>query len=219
MFVKLKKFLFKSRILSYANQLGDKLQKQLSNMPVRQPHLTEKWDQPWRTTEHPLIGRSPIHYISKAISRVNLAPKELAAAYLTGDSTIRDKLSLVTFDEAELRRLQADCLADPQKYINAFKKECEYVPDMMHIHELGRDTKQPRVDEKEYWFRIINDGKCPIDAFPYVLEYESYKLWADDIQDGALDQLKFAISQLLNEIELSKQNGDKQFEGKMNKTK
>jgi hypothetical protein len=44
-------------------------------------------------------------------------------------------------------------------------------------------------------------------------------LWADSIQDGALDQLKFAISQLLSEIEESKNNGEKQFEGKMNKTK
>jgi hypothetical protein len=181
MFVKLKKFLFKSRILSYANTLGDKLEKQLSNMPKRVPHLTEKWDEPWRTTQHPKLERTPMYYISKAINRHNLAPKELAAAYLTGDIKTREKLSVVTFDEAELRRLQADVTEDPQKYINAFTQKDEFAPDMAHIHELGRDTRQPRDDEKEYWFRILNDGKCPVDAFPYVLEYESYKLWADNI--------------------------------------
>lgn len=187
-------------------------------MPKREPHLTEKWDEAWRDVEHPDIKRSPMYYISKALNRHNLAPKELAAAYLTGDIKTREKLSVVTFDEAELRRLQADVMEDPQKYINAFLVQDVYVPDMAHLHELGRDTRQPRLDEREYWFRILNDGRCPVDAFPYRLEWEAYSAWADDIQNHALDQLKYAISQLLFEIEESKKNGDKQYEG-VNKSK
>jgi len=64
----------------------------LDNLPKKLPHLNEKWDEAWRNTEHPNMKRSPMHYISKAIGRVNLAPKELAAAYLSGDKTVREKL-------------------------------------------------------------------------------------------------------------------------------
>lgn len=104
MFNRLKKFMFKSRILTYANQSQDKLMKELNNMTFKQPHLTEKWDKSYRDMDHPNIKKSPLHYISKAIGRVNLAPAELAQSYLT-QPEMRQKLSMVTFDEAELKRL------------------------------------------------------------------------------------------------------------------
>jgi hypothetical protein len=44
MFVQFKKFLFKSRILSYGNEEIERSMKQLQALPFQQIHLTEKWD-------------------------------------------------------------------------------------------------------------------------------------------------------------------------------
>jgi hypothetical protein len=41
---------------------------------------------------------------------------------------------------------------------------------------------------------VLNDGRCPIDAFPWIQEYEAYKDWADNIEEKALDTLKLAIN-------------------------
>jgi len=67
-----------------------------------------------------------------------------------------------------------------------------------------KDTREAKIDDKVYWYRVLNDGRHLFDAFPYAMEYEAYKLWADQIEDKALDTLKFAINQLLMEIEDSK---------------
>lgn len=53
MYIKFKKFLFQSRILTYANEEADRVIKQLKNMPFKEIHLTEKWDQSMREMEHP----------------------------------------------------------------------------------------------------------------------------------------------------------------------
>ena len=66
-------------------------------------------------------------------------------------------------------------------------EEDKKIVDMAHLHEKERDVQFVKREEKEYWFRIRNDGRCPEDAMPFKMEYESYKLWAESIQDGALD--------------------------------
>lgn len=53
MYIKFKKFLFQSRILTYANEEADRVIKQLKSMPFKEIHLTEKWDQSIREMEHP----------------------------------------------------------------------------------------------------------------------------------------------------------------------
>jgi len=117
MFIKFKKFLFQSRILTYAHEETDRLFAQLSNMPVKEPHLKEKWDSPvsFREMEHPEIGKSFLSYLSKAIGKVAIAPPELAKAYMTSGDRAKS-LTLVTFDKGELERLRDDILANPLKY-------------------------------------------------------------------------------------------------------
>jgi hypothetical protein len=58
MFIKFKKFLFQSRILTYAHEETDRLFQQLKNMPAREPHLKEQWDggKSFREMEHPHVG-------------------------------------------------------------------------------------------------------------------------------------------------------------------
>jgi hypothetical protein len=41
MFIKFKKFLFQSRILTTVSQECDRLQKILANMPLKEPHMKE----------------------------------------------------------------------------------------------------------------------------------------------------------------------------------
>jgi hypothetical protein len=88
--------------------------------------------------DHPNIRKSPLHYISKAIGRVNLAPAELAQSYLT-QPEMRKKMSMVTFDEAELKRLQADILAEPEKYIEALTKREPAEMDLVQNQRRDRD--------------------------------------------------------------------------------
>jgi hypothetical protein len=129
--------------------------------------LTEKWDKSFRDMDHPNIKKSPLHYISKAIGRVNLAPAELAQTYLT-QPEMRGKLSMVTFDEAELRRLQADILAEPDKYIEAFTAREPSEIDLVQNQRKDRDVPGYKQEDKAHWFRVLNDGRCPIDAFPWI---------------------------------------------------
>lgn len=117
MFIKFKKFLFQSRILTYAHEETDRLFAQLSNMPLKEPHLKEKWDSPvsFREMDHPDINKSFLSYLSKAIGKSAIAPPELAKAYLTsGDRA--SSLTSFTFDKGELEKLRDDILANPLKY-------------------------------------------------------------------------------------------------------
>ena len=57
MFIRFKKFLFQSRILTYAHEEFDRLMSIVKNLPVKEPHLTENWNgvESYRTMEHPDI--------------------------------------------------------------------------------------------------------------------------------------------------------------------
>jgi nitrate reductase NapAB chaperone NapD len=44
MFIRFKKFLFNSRILTYQSEEMDRIWKQLSALPFKEIHLTESWD-------------------------------------------------------------------------------------------------------------------------------------------------------------------------------
>lgn len=69
---------------------------------------------------------------------------------------------------------------------------------------------QLKVQEQEYWFRVINDGMNPLDSFPYAREFESYKFWAEGIEEKALDTLRMAVNTLLLDAEHAKE-----YDGKL----
>ena len=85
MFIRFKKFLFQSRILTYAHEEVDRVLKIIENMPFKEPHMKENWDSEtsFREMEHPDLQHSFLSVISKAIGKVSLAPPELARTYLT----------------------------------------------------------------------------------------------------------------------------------------
>ena len=51
---------------------------------------------------------------------------------------------------------------------------------------FNREIRILKVQEQEYWFRVINDGMNSLDSFPYAREFESYKFWAEGIEEKAL---------------------------------
>ena len=68
------------------------------------PHLSESWDKNWRSFSHPLIEKSPLYHLSKAIGRVSISPIELTREYLTNPDA-REQLSMLTVDKKELLKL------------------------------------------------------------------------------------------------------------------
>jgi len=67
------------------------------------------------------------------------------------------------------------------------------------------------LDEQEYWFRIINDGRCPLDDFPYAREFNVYKNWVSQIESQALDTLRMCVDKLI----LEAQDEKKEYSGKL----
>ena len=76
---------------------------------------------------------------------------------------------------------------------------------------MDRGLARAKQDEQEYWFRVMNDGKCPLDSFPYATEFAAYKEWADRIELSAVDTLRMCIDKLLLEGQAEK----KVYEGKL----
>jgi hypothetical protein len=118
MYIRFKKFLFSSRILTYQNEEFDRIYKQLDALPFKQKHLTEKWDETYLKQEHPELSRSILYHLSKAVGRKTLAPIHLAKQYLSNPDLAKS-LTHYTFDLKELKALRRDILTNPEKYEQA----------------------------------------------------------------------------------------------------
>jgi hypothetical protein len=197
LFVRLKKYYFKERILQYGTETMDRLVKQSQSLPFQQMHLTEKWDESWRDQSNPELWRSPMSYLAKVIGKVSLTAPELAKSYLT-EPELRGQMTMFTLDKRELEKLNSDILSDPQKYEMIF--EGTNLPErdtgIAFIH-WDRDLGKEKHDELEHWFRIMNDGYCPIDQLPFAQEFREYKHWVDQIELRSLSTLRSAVNKLL----------------------
>jgi hypothetical protein len=66
------------------------------------------------------------------------------------------------------------------------------------------------VQEQEYRFRVINDGMKTLNSFSNVRKLESYKFWAERIEEKALETLRIAVKNLLLDAEHAKE-----YDGKL----
>lgn len=97
MYVRLKKFMFKNRVLTYAKESFDNELERCKNYPYRLLHGQENNDQSWHDIVNPLIEKSPLYQISKAIGRVSLSPVEITREFLTKPER-REQLTMLTLD-------------------------------------------------------------------------------------------------------------------------
>ena len=105
MYNRLKRYLFKSRCIQQGNESFEKQMERLKNYSYKLPHCTESWAKSWRDQSNPLIEKSPLFQISKAIGKASISPVELTKEYLTNPAA-RDQLSMLTIDRDELLKLQ-----------------------------------------------------------------------------------------------------------------
>ena len=76
-------------------------------------------------------------------------------------------MTMFTLDKSELEKLQADVLENPQKYEMILSGNTLPDIDLTKGHKLSRDLGDYKLGERIYWFRLINDGRCPIDSLPF----------------------------------------------------
>jgi hypothetical protein len=206
MFIRFKKFLFQSRLLTYTHEEFDRLAAQVRNLPYKLPHLSERWDgeTSFRETAHPEIGQSFLTLLSAAIGKRSLAVPELAKAYVSDRSgELVRYLSLYTFDKEELLRLRADILAQPEKYERMLTLQ-----DLRKTRQAATPNDKPNVirrkkhDEYDYWYRVLNEGRLPtIDALPYYRQLVAYHDFVEQVETRAFNTLKLTVQRLINDFE------------------
>ena len=79
-------------------------------------------------------------------------------------------MTAFTIDKSELEKLQTDVLKNPEKYEMIFtghsNEEFED-KDFLTMRKRTNALQQEKMDEHEYWFRMINEGRCPLDSLPF----------------------------------------------------
>lgn len=120
-------------------------------------------------------------------------------------------MTMFALDQNELEKLQIDVLSNPEKYEQLLTNYQTETADSKLSTKMDRGLARAKQDEQEYWFRVMNDGMCPLDSFPYAKEFSAYKEWADRIENNAVNTLRMCIDKLLLESQAEK----KVFDGKL----
>lgn len=110
---------------------------------------------------------------------------------------------MFTLNKSELEKLNEDVLSNPEKYEMIFRGHDIPEIDSFRIAKSQRDLLLNKMDEYEYWYRVLNDGFCPIDTWTYNSEFRSYKEWAELIETKAMNTLRTAINKLIMDHENS----------------
>lgn len=196
--LKFKKFLFRSRILTVHNEEYERLNQQINSMPFKEIHLKENWDESYRDMEHPLLKKSVMHHLSSVVKKNNFTPVEMTKAYLTTPNAKKLMESYI-FDKEDIEKLRRDIFDNPDKYEEMLRKEEKYEFEDVRLPywERLRNIRFRNVDDTMYWYGLYNEGKNPFENLPYYRDYIGYKDWADNIEERALDSLKFAVNSLL----------------------
>ena len=200
MLIRFKKFLLQSRILTYGHEETQRLMTIVNNMPLKEPHLTEKWDgrQSYREMQHPDLNQSFLSFLSSAVGRVSTAPANLARAYLT-DPKVAKSTDLYTFDRAELERLRTDVLAHPEKYELALRAHQKQGKAQFNSNKLAISEKKR--EEYNYWYSVMNEGYLPEHSLPYYKQFVAYKDFVASLEARAFDTFRVTVQRLINDFE------------------
>jgi len=104
-------------------------------------------------------------HLMKAVGKVSLTTPQMVKVFLT-DVNQRDNMSMLTFNKEELLKIQDDVYADPEKYVAMFTRKEPSENDPVW-HEFRAEYILPKEDDKDYWYRVLNDGYSPRDSMPY----------------------------------------------------
>lgn len=203
MFLRLKKFLIKSRILQFQQHETEKATERIMNMPYKAMHIQQDFDKGLRDVEHPMIQQSVMWHLSEVVGKANLSPEVMMKTYLTDPESAKEMTSYV-FDKEALQKLQRDLLENPEKYEKLLVQDHSTEKWEKGSSDYGRffELKAAQQANIEYKYGYMNDGrtrKRHLDAENWAerTEYLHYKDWQDEIKHKALDSLKMVVSRLL----------------------
>lgn len=114
--------------------------------------------------------------------------------------------TLYTFDKNELIKLRRDILANPEKYEAILLSG----RDKNEVFDHFSFAKEKDA-EYEYWYRVLNQGRCPVDNIKHFHELKVFKDFVANVEKKALGTLKLTVSRLIQDFE-SNENINKIFE-------
>lgn len=101
--------------------------------------------------------------MSKVVGRKTLSPLELAKSYIS-DPKQAQRQTFLTFDKEELLALRRDILENPEKYeLMLTKHDNGTFNRNWKMTDRQFDIKVLRLEEYNYWYRILNEGYNPWD--------------------------------------------------------
>lgn len=111
---------------------------------------------------------------------------------------VAKQLETFVIDKEALLNLRKDVLTNPDKYEKLFRRDNG---TFYAGAKMSMELKQERIDEYDYWYRVLNEGRLQEDSFPWMKEHLAYKEWMLTVEGKALGTLRRAVQKLLNEYE------------------
>ena len=130
------------------------------------------------------------------MGKVNLAPPELAKQYLSNPDR-QKQMQLYTFDKEELLKLRRDILENPEKYEKLFTTS-KGTYDIKYDNNIKKERK---LEEYEYWYRVLNDGRSPTDSYPYYKEMLAYQDYCKEVEKNTVQTFLLTVNRLLMDFE------------------
>lgn len=110
-------------------------------------------------------------------------------------------MTLYTLDKEQLIKLRRDILEDPNKYEKILVRGGINGGSGIYDSNDRFMRDEIKMEQYEYWYRAINDGRTPFDSIPYYKHLLYYKQFVEDVEKNMVETLKSTVSRLILDFE------------------